>query len=196
MRKESIKKRALKHVKRGLHHLNINYSLSTKNISREVRRTIKNKKYFSEKDLYELLIKKVRKGVSSKWKGSVKWHKECNRILPLLKININKMVVIDEGWMFNIASKKSTISNAVEIVQHELNRIKGNNNMNVADIEKILEKVVDEKIIRLEVRNGMKLFATTNQPGEITFIVKVTEKSTEEYEIIHASIIIEMLHPM
>lgn len=101
MRKESIKKRALKHIKRGLHHLNINYNVDVKNISKEVRTTIKNKKYFSEKDLYELLRKKVRKGVSIKWKGSVKWHKECNKILPLLKKNSNKVVVIDESWMFH-----------------------------------------------------------------------------------------------
>ena len=93
MRKEGIKKRALKHIKRGLRHLNINYSVDIKNISKEVRTSIKNKKYFSEEDLYELLIKKVRKGVSNKWKGSEKWHKECNQILPLLKKNSSKIKV-------------------------------------------------------------------------------------------------------
>lgn len=94
------------------------------------------------------------------------------------------------------STKILSISNVVEIVKHELSIIKGNNKITDDDIEKILKKVVDDKIIKIEVRNVMKLLATTTQPGEITFIVKVTEKSTEEYEVIQDSLSIEMLHSM
>ncbi|NFL39290.1 hypothetical protein [Clostridium botulinum] len=101
---------------------------------------------------------------------------------------------IDKKEVINMGNK--SISEAVEIVQHELNKIRGNNMITEATIEKILDKVVDDKTIRIEVGNGMKLLATTIQPGEFTFTVKVTEKSTEEYEIIQSKIIIEMLDHM
>ncbi|MFT8349221.1 hypothetical protein [Clostridium saccharoperbutylacetonicum] len=192
MKKESTKKRALKHIKRGLHHLNINHSVDIKNISKEVRTFIKNNKYFSEKELYELLRKKIRKGVSNKWKGSIKWNKECNRILALLKMNINE-VVIDEGWMFYTESKNYNISEMVEIVKNEINKIRVSNDTTTDDIEKVVGKVVDDNKIRVEIINDMKLFATITQPGKFKFTVKVTEKSTEEFEVIQSIRIIEML---
>ncbi|WP_315069353.1 hypothetical protein [uncultured Clostridium sp.] len=74
-----IKKKALELIKKGLQHMDINYSLDVKQNSKIVRNLIKKKE-----DLYDILRHKVRKGMSNKWTGSGKWHKEFNKITPLL----------------------------------------------------------------------------------------------------------------
>lgn len=83
MKNNGIKKRGLKLIKKGIQHIDINYSLDIKQAGKEAREFMKNKK-LTEKDIYEILRKKVRIGISNKWNGANKWHKECNKILPLL----------------------------------------------------------------------------------------------------------------
>lgn len=83
MKKSNLKKRALKHINKGLNHLDINHSLEVKNYSKEVRQVLKNKE-ITEKECYVLLRKKIRKGLSNKWIGSKKWHNECDKLLILL----------------------------------------------------------------------------------------------------------------
>lgn len=84
MRKTKLKTRAIKHIKKGLNHLNINHSLEVKNYGREVRQILKNKE-MTEKECYFILRKRIRKGLSNKWIGSKKWHKECDELLHLLR---------------------------------------------------------------------------------------------------------------
>lgn len=83
MKKTKLKKRALKHVHKGLNHLDINHSLEVKNYAREVRKSLKNKE-ITEKECYILLRGKIRKGLSNKWIGSREWHKECDKLMSLL----------------------------------------------------------------------------------------------------------------
>ncbi|AJD29356.1 hypothetical protein FDE98_14855 [Clostridium sporogenes] len=83
MKKINLKKRALNHVKKGLNHLDINHSLEVKNYAKEVRQVLKNEE-ITEKECYVLLRVKIRKGLSNKWNGSKKWHKECDKLMSLL----------------------------------------------------------------------------------------------------------------
>lgn len=83
MKNIKLKNRALKHINKGLNHLDINHSLEVKNYASDVRKALKSKE-ITEKDCYFLLRRKIRKGVSTKWIGSHKWHKECDKLMSLL----------------------------------------------------------------------------------------------------------------
>lgn len=61
MKKKSIETRVLKHIKKGLQHININHSKEIKNISKEVKLLIKSKKNLSTREVYDVLRKKSEK---------------------------------------------------------------------------------------------------------------------------------------
>lgn len=61
MKKKSIETRVLKHIKKGLQHININHSKEIKNISKEVKLLIKSKKNLSTREVYDVLRKKSQK---------------------------------------------------------------------------------------------------------------------------------------
>ncbi|WP_315069414.1 hypothetical protein [uncultured Clostridium sp.] len=73
-----LKYKALNLIKLGIKHL------VSSNWDPELSILLEKANNLAEEHLYIILRQHIRKHLSDKWRGSSKWHKKCDKLLPVL----------------------------------------------------------------------------------------------------------------